>query len=75
MRRFFLICAALLAGGTAAFGYTNVLEGATNITINSGWGTTNDMTIGGTTSSNALYIVSGGSLTNADAFVGGQTNT
>ncbi|MEN7973583.1 MAG: autotransporter domain-containing protein, partial [Verrucomicrobiota bacterium] len=33
------------------------------------------MTIGGTTSSNALYIVSGGSLTNADAFVGGQTNT
>jgi len=72
MRRFFLICVALLAGGTAAFGYTNILENETSQTITNGWDAAGDMTVGGSTSNNTLTIVAGGSLTNINAFVGAQ---
>ena len=70
MRRFFLMCVALLVSGGAAFGYTNVLENGTNQTITTGWDAGGDMTVGGTTSNNTLAIIAGGSLTNINAFVG-----
>ncbi len=73
MRRFLIRCAALLAGGAAAFGdYTNVLENGMSQTITNAWDAVGDMIVGDTTSSNALIIVSGGSLTNINAFIGKQ---
>ncbi|RKX39487.1 MAG: hypothetical protein DRP64_14180, partial [Verrucomicrobia bacterium] len=72
MRRFFLICAVLLVGGAAAFGYTNVLENADSRTITNGWDAAGDMIVGDTTPSNTLIIAAGGSLTNVDAYVGAQ---
>ncbi|MEN8254665.1 MAG: autotransporter domain-containing protein, partial [Verrucomicrobiota bacterium] len=72
MKRFFVICAALLAGGAMAFGYTNILENGDSRTITNGWDASGDMTIGGTTPSNTLIIAAGGSLTNANAYVGAQ---
>ncbi|MCK5675561.1 MAG: autotransporter domain-containing protein [Verrucomicrobia bacterium] len=72
MRRVFLICTVFLAGGAAAFGYTNVLENETSQTITNGWDAGGDMFIGDATPSNTLIIVGGGSLTNVDAYVGAQ---
>lgn len=74
MRRFFMVCAVLLMGGAAAFGYTNILENGTNQTISAGYDAGDKMIVGDTTSSNTLKIVVGGSLTNIDAYVGASTN-
>ncbi len=74
MRQFFMVCAALLISGAAAFGYTNILENGTNQTITSGWDAEGDMFVGDTTSSNTLYILGGGSLTNDNAYVGASSN-
>ncbi len=71
MRQFFRLCAALLAGSSAVFGqYTNVLENGASQTLTNGWDAGGDMIIGGATSGNTLTLISGGSLTNVNAFVG-----
>ncbi len=73
MRQVFLLCMALLAGGSAAFGqYTNVLENGASQTITNGWDALGDMIVGDATPSNTLTIVSGGSLTNVNGYVGRQ---
>ena len=60
MNRFLMICAALLAGTTAAVAntFTNTLENATTQLVDEAW-STDTMTVGGTTSNNLLYIAAG----------------
>ena len=72
MKRFFALCTVLLFGGSAAFGYTNILDNGAGLTITNGWDAAGDMIVGSSTPYNALEIAAGGSLTNADAYVGQQ---
>lgn len=71
MRRFFLMLAAVLVGGSTVFGqYTNILENATTQTVDSAWNVGADLWVGDLTSNNVLYVVDGGAVSNTNGFVG-----
>ncbi|MDF7801475.1 autotransporter domain-containing protein [Pontiellaceae bacterium B1224] len=54
-------------------GMTNTLEDAREIRLSGGsWDVGNELVIGASTSSNAVYVTGGGLLTSAEASIGGQ---
>ncbi|MBN2162714.1 MAG: autotransporter domain-containing protein [Pontiellaceae bacterium] len=74
MKRIFMMSAVGMLCTAGAFAqYTNVLEGGTEQVISNAW-TVGAVTIGGTTSSNTLNVVSNGVISSGDVYIG-ATNT
>lgn len=74
MNRFISMTALLLVSGAASFAqYANVLEDGMQLTVDSAW--TNDtVQVGAATSSNAVFVVSGGDVFSTNVYVGTGSN-
>ncbi|MDF7799683.1 autotransporter domain-containing protein [Pontiellaceae bacterium B1224] len=71
MTRFLSIFAVLLSSVALASGYTNAVENGASQTVDSDWNET-AITVGGSSSNNALMLVSGARVTNDTTQVGGS---
>ncbi len=70
MKHFFTLFTALLMSSAVASEYTNIVDDGIARTITNAWDAGGDMIVGDTNPSNLLQIISGGSLTNLDAYIG-----